>query len=236
MSPPAITATLTPEALILRLRSTEHDFVERKSRGDKGGWLQAAVAFANSAPIGWPAVLFVGVDDDGNPQQGAEKMEDLAKSISDTLDRAYPAIYRHVVPLHSENGACLAVIVPGSEARPHFAGKSYVRDGPQTIEASEEQFQVLIAQRLSKVRELLKWKGKEVTIEEVSSSSKHMTTASGRTEIITQSRSPHTFTLTDCNQFYVTVSRPNRTVSFTIAEIELSFDHPNNRLKLERRI
>jgi predicted HTH transcriptional regulator len=54
--------TLTDEALLLKLRNSEHDFVERKPRGQKGDWLQAAVAFANSAPIGWPAVLFVGVD------------------------------------------------------------------------------------------------------------------------------------------------------------------------------
>src|SRR5260370_19228688 len=50
--------SLTEESLILRLRSTEHDFVERKPRSAKGDWLQAAVAFANSAPIGWPAVVF----------------------------------------------------------------------------------------------------------------------------------------------------------------------------------
>jgi predicted HTH transcriptional regulator len=146
---------LPDEALILRLRSTEHDFVERKSKSDKGGWLQAVVAFANSTPIGWPAFLFVGVDNDGKPQQGPDKLEDLAKSVSDILEHAYPAMYRHIQPLHfPEGGACLAVIVPGSEARPHFAGKSYVRVGPQTKEASESQFDLLIAERQSKVRRL----------------------------------------------------------------------------------
>lgn len=107
-----VASGLTEEALILRLRSAEYDFVERKSRSDRGAWLQTAVAFANSAPIGWPAVLFVGVDDSGAPQQRPEKLEDLAKSVSDVLDQAYPAIYRHFVPLHFGNGGCLAVIVP----------------------------------------------------------------------------------------------------------------------------
>src|SRR5216683_2393750 len=63
-----LTESLTYDALVLRLKSQEHDFVERKPRNQKGDWLQAAVAFANSAPIGWPAVLFVGVDDAGTPQ------------------------------------------------------------------------------------------------------------------------------------------------------------------------
>jgi len=31
--------TLTDEALLLKLRGTEHDFVERKPRGQKGEWL-----------------------------------------------------------------------------------------------------------------------------------------------------------------------------------------------------
>jgi predicted HTH transcriptional regulator len=99
-----ITSGLTEEALILRLQSTEHDFVERKSRSDQGGWLQSAVAFANSTPVGWPAVLFVGVDDDGKPQLAPEKLEDLEKSVSDVLEQAYPAIYRHVIPLQWADG------------------------------------------------------------------------------------------------------------------------------------
>ena len=65
--------------------------------------VRKTVAFANSAPIGWPAILFVGVDDDGNPQQ-ADKLEDLMKSVSGILDQAYPAIFRHIIPLHLSDG------------------------------------------------------------------------------------------------------------------------------------
>jgi hypothetical protein len=54
MSDSTLAASLTEEALILRLPSSELDFVERKSRSDKGAWLQTAVAFANSVPIGCP--------------------------------------------------------------------------------------------------------------------------------------------------------------------------------------
>jgi hypothetical protein len=220
---PAIAATLTEEALILRLRSTEHDFVERKSQSDKGGWLQTAVAFANSTPIGWPAILFVGVDNEGNPQQGKERLEDLAKSVSGVLDQAYPAIYRHIVPLHLENGACLAVVIPGSEARPHFAGKSYVRDGPQTKEASESQFDRLIAERQSKVRELLRWKGKTITFETIRGRGSHM----GPT------RAYSCPTLAECDQFCVAIAGKDFRRSIPLGSVEISFDHERDQLKIE---
>jgi len=209
-----LTESLTEDALIVRLRSTEHDFVERKSRTDKSGWIQAAVAFANSAPIGWPAILFVGVDDDGKPQQSADKLEDLMKSVSDILDRAYPSIYRHVLPVHLADGACLAIVVPGSESRPHFAGRSYIRSGPQSKEASEGQLDELIAQRQSKVREILKWKGLAVWVDEP------QRLADGNF-----SPSLSGATLIDCNLFYVTVemdkpfqARPN---SFPLRRVDL---------------
>ena len=157
---------ITPETLELRLKGTEHDFVERKSRSDKSGWLQTAVAFANSAPVGWPAVLFVGVDDGGNPQLAETDLEGVIKSVSATLDRTFPAVYRHVLPLHlSSGGSCLAVIIPGSENRPHFAGQSYVRVGTETKAASESQFDTLIAQRDSKARKILEYAGKSVIVE-----------------------------------------------------------------------
>jgi Putative DNA-binding domain len=190
-----IAESLTEEGLILRLRSTEHDFVERKSRTDRGGWLRTAVAFANSAPIGWPAFLFVGVDDDGKPQQNADKLEDLAKSVSGMLDQAYPAIYRHIVPIHLADGACLAVVVPGSESRPHFAGKSYIRVGPETNPASEEQYDLLIAERQSKVREILKWKGRNVNQMLHSRHEGRTNTFGGLVKVV------------DCNQFFVTLEK-----------------------------
>lgn len=148
--------SLSEASLLERLRSTEHDFVERKPLRQHGEWLQVAVAFANSAPIGWPAVLFVGVDDAGMPQESQHKLGSLLKSISDTLDRAYPPIYRHVVPLVQDDRACVAVVIPGSAERPHFAGKAYVRKADMIQEASEGQFDALVADRLSAVREIRK--------------------------------------------------------------------------------
>ena len=79
-------------------------------------------------------------------------------------ERVFPRI-SYVPKIVSENGQqALAVIIPGSDLRPHFAGLSYVRRGSETLEASEEQFAKLLAQRQSKVRKLLEWESKEVTV------------------------------------------------------------------------
>ena len=216
--------SLTEEALLLRLRSTERDFVERKPRGAKGDWLQTAVAFANSVPIGWPAVLFVGVDDNGNPQQGPEKLEDLAKSVSDVLEQCYPPIYRHVVPLHLDTtGACLAVVIPGSQSRPHFAGKSYVRLGPQNTPASDEQFQKLIAERSSVTYEIRKHIGEKVTLV-VRDPREHVQTH-------------RSVELIECNLHWVILklAAPVIQVSYPTSRLELSWN-PGVGLQVEVRL
>jgi hypothetical protein len=86
------------------------------------------------------------------------------KTVTAELGRAYPPLYFLPKIIRDEQGReLLAVIVPGSPQRPHFAGKAYIRVGPETIEASDDQFENLIAQRSSKIYEILKWKGKTVT-------------------------------------------------------------------------
>src|SRR5262249_22526981 len=76
----------------------------------------------------------------------------------------YPSLYHCSRILSVEGKNVLAVIVPGSAARPHFAGQSYIRTGSKSVAASETQFNDLIAQRLSIPYEILKWKGKKVTL------------------------------------------------------------------------
>jgi len=213
--------SLTEEALKLRLQSDEHDFVERKSISDRKGWLETAVAFANSTPIGWPAVLFVGVDDKGLPNKST-RLDDVMKSVSSSLDRAYPAIYRYVVPLHLPAGDCLAVVIPGSEHRPHFAGLSYIRDGTQTKEASSTQFDRLIAYRNSKARKILEYRGAAVTIERI---------------MPTGRAAPFLLIVEDCNDHYATL-RPTQSYHlhryyFPLDQITISFDGDKQTLKLE---
>jgi predicted HTH transcriptional regulator len=219
----------------LKLRNTERDFVERKPRAPKGEWLRAAVAFANSAPMGWPAVLFVGVDDEGAPQQGPEKLEDLSKSAASTIEQAYPPIYFDIRPLHIGDLACLAVVIPGSENRPHFAGKSYVRAGPETREASEPEFAELIASRASKAREIQAWAGKQITYAQLN--------AVGR-EYVDFGQIKGPIRVIGCNAHYATFEElsnveglpPERMPSFSesLHSLELNFDQVRGRLMVSR--
>ncbi len=213
------------ETLLHLLRSTEHDFVERKPKKQNGDWLQTAVAFANSTPIGYPAVLFVGVDDKGVPQEREEKdgkslearLEILQQSITDTLNQAYPPFYKFFVPLTLDGGGCIAVVIPGSSSRPHFAGKAYVRHGSSTKESSEAQFDALIAERSSKVYELRKLIGKKALIEHFR---KNYTGSAGRGPI----------EVVDCNLHYLTYGygTPPKLISIPVERLALTFDHGQN--------
>jgi hypothetical protein len=49
----------------------------------------------------------------------------------------------------------------------HFSGPSYIRDDSQTKVASEKESEELMGKRQAKATEILKWKGKFVTPEEM---------------------------------------------------------------------
>lgn len=158
---------LGDEDLLRRLRDCEDNFVERKSATNKGDWLRTAVAFANSAPIGYPAVLFIGVRDDGTvAAKPGKNLEDLQKKVTGTIQAAYPPIFCLSRVLIDNDKPFLAIIIPGSPIGPHFAGSSYVRVGPETRQASEAEFESLIAKRQSKVYQISQWIGKTITVEQ----------------------------------------------------------------------
>src|SRR5713101_2674622 len=145
-----IVVELNESELLARLRNFEDHLVERKTIKDERDWKKTAVAFANSVPVGLPAVLFIGVRDNGEIETPQPNLDEIQKKFNARMQRVYPRI-AYVPKIISENGKqALAVIIPGSELRPHFAGLAYVRRGSESIEASEEQFAELIAQRDSK--------------------------------------------------------------------------------------
>jgi predicted HTH transcriptional regulator len=214
---------LSDTDLLLRLQNFEDNFVERKTISDYKDWLKTAVAFANSTPIGYPAVLFVGVRDDGTVQVGNNaNLEKLQRSVSEKINDAYPPIYHFHRVLQDENGnQFLAVIIPGSEQRPHFAGQAYVRVGSDSKAASEPQFQTLIAQRQSKAYEILKWKDRQITLQSHTDPTRlHL------------KFNPVYVILEDCNQFYLTYKLNQARRSLPIAYVEISFDDVQKCLKL----
>jgi predicted HTH transcriptional regulator len=209
---------LSDQDLLSRLKNFEDNFVERKRSSDKKEWLRTTVAFANSTPVGYPAVLFIGVKDDGTPEQKTVNLDSVQKTFSEVVSNAYPPIYYSTKILESHGKQFLAVIIPGSEERPHFGGHSFVRVGSQTRKASEKQFIELVTQRSSKAREILKWKDKRITVGFLGPGGE----TSRREGIVT-----------DCNQFYVTFDNRD---SVPLRRVEVSFDSRNNRLMLEIRL
>jgi hypothetical protein len=220
---------LSDQDILSRLQDLGDSFVERKTEGDSGDWLKTIVAFANSAPIGYPAFLFIGVKDDGK-LPGLNNPDSVQKSLSGKMTQCFPVPYFLSRLLQVEGKHVLAVIVPGSENRPHFAGPAFVRDGSKTVVASETQFGRLIAQRSSAAYELLKRLSKTVSIWHPSRNRQATTyhpstgyTAAG--------------TITDCNQFYVTIEGTpfGKAVSFGLDAFDIGFDHNNKRLELRFR-
>ena len=216
-----VTVDLSEADLLARMKNFEDHLVERKVVSDEKDWKKTAVAFANSAPVGVPAVLYIGVKDSGEIETPQKDLDEAQKRFNTRMQKVYPRI-PYVPKIISENGRqALAVIIPGSELRPHFAGLSYVRRGSQSDPASEEQFAELIARRNSKAALILAWKGKNVTV----------FIRSGDSEIPW----PNSTVLVDCNQFYLTLQKvlQEPPSSFPLSRVEISFDNLKGRLQLE---
>lgn len=75
---------LSEQDLLLRLSTFEDSFVERKTSSDKKDWLSTVVGFANSAPVGSPAVLFIGVRNDGTIE-GTINLDKLQQTLTELI-------------------------------------------------------------------------------------------------------------------------------------------------------
>jgi predicted HTH transcriptional regulator len=216
---------LTDEELALRIIATEDSYVERKTVGDNKRWIPALVAFANSAPVGFSCVLFIGARDDGTLEANVG-VESLQKSFSEKAAEVFPPIPYSSKVFRFEDRECLAVIIQGSPNRPHYAGLPYIRVGTESRKANEEQVGRLTTERDPKAYEILRWKGKIVTVDSL-----HVPEAAvrmGRVATTVLSK------IKDCNRFWVTFEAGHGEISSVpLRRIELSFDHVKSHLKLE---
>lgn len=198
---------LTDRNILARLTDTEDSTVERKTAADYRDCLKTAVGFCNSLAVGDPGIIYVGVGNDGTVQDRLN-LESLQKDVSKELSRIYPPIYTQMKVMRNTDGKeFLAVIVRGSENRPHFAGPSYIRDGTQTKEASEAQFSRLIAERNSKAREIYAMIGKYV-----------------EWQMFGGQRGGAGATVKECNQFFVTLDGGTYKRCFPLDWITISFE------------
>jgi hypothetical protein len=211
----SLNLSISDDDLLSKVRNWEDNFIERKRVTDTRGWLHTAVAFANSCPIGYPGVLFVGVKDDGTIQEheASFNFETLQMNVSARINEAWPPIYHFMKTLRLDGAEFLAVIVPGSSLRPHFSGAAFVRVGPQTKNASEDQYDALIAQRSSKIREFQKLIGKSI--------------------LCSYGSRQYGGTVVDCNQFFLTLSFDGPSMHcFPVDWVVISFDPNSDRYHL----
>lgn len=215
---------LNDEDIFLRLTNTEDSTVERKTAADYRDCRKTAVAFSNSLPVGDPGIIFVGVHDDGAPEE-KNNLDSLQRKVSEEINRIYPPIYVQMKVMSKNGAEFLAVVVRGSEGRPHFAGPAYVRDGTQSVNASQDQFSRLIAERNSAAYELLKWRGKEISVWQPGAAGAPYNPSIG---------SSFSATVLDCNPFFVTLQTEphNLPFSHTLGSLVLGFNHLRSCLEI----
>ena len=200
--------------LLRLLHSTEHSFVERKRVSDVKDVIKTVVAFANTLAPNQNGILFVGATDDGEIEVHSSSLDKLQMTLADKLQSIYPAVYYTTKTVTEDGRECLAVVVPGSVVRPHFAGPPYVRDGSRTVVATSQKYDALLSARTGKAFELQQWEGKAVSI-------RTFRRQAGIAYVVTENL--QIATVLSANRFYVTVSFGNRNESYPLGRVEISY-------------
>jgi len=73
--------------LLARMRNYEDHLVERKTSNDLKDVLKTIVAFANSAPVGYPAILYLGVRDSGEIETPQTNLDNGQKAVNKELQK-----------------------------------------------------------------------------------------------------------------------------------------------------
>src|SRR5271170_4263010 len=160
----------TEQRLTTRLakRPSEDNFVERKPQSVKGHELrQTLVAFSNSLSEPETAVLFIGVDDKTGAVLGVDDPEKVQRRVGEAGEECYPAIRPAMSVLDLDGKRVVAVEIAHSKDKPHFAGPAYIRSGSRSVKASDSLYRDLLTSHCTPAGELLKCKGKYVTVRTV---------------------------------------------------------------------
>jgi predicted HTH transcriptional regulator len=216
--------TLTDADILSRLTNIEDATVERKTLSDLRDAARAAVAFSNSLPVGDPGIIFIGVYNDGQIENKGISDSTLNK-VSGELSNIYPSITPQILVRQKDGKDFIVLIVRGSPEKPHFPGRAYIRDGTRSVDASQSQFDELIATRTSKASRILEWKNKLIILDRLSARVSLPRVGSSERKRVHE-----------CNQFYVTLDSadaPDNLESITLRRIQINWDHPQKCLKLE---
>ena len=224
---------MTEAQLIEMLRTGqthESSAIERKPDGFKDREARKViVAFANSTPEGQAAVLFIGLDDKTGQVLGVANADALQSRYSKVLEECYPSITVHMHALAFEGKIVVAIVVPASSRKPHFAGGAYIREGSRSVLASDKLYDELILSRHDVVRELLKYKRAHTFLSvrgiNYKLGSQKPFQGGAYVEEIPDTK------VEDCNGFSVTLYRLDSQVSFSenLKRVSISFDNKKNR-------
>jgi predicted HTH transcriptional regulator len=213
----------------------EDHLIERKTESDLKDLLKTMVAFANSVAPGHTAEILIGEKDDGTIQ-GVTNPDTIQKKVRETAEKIYPPIIFRTRGYDISGKTCVRVEIDYDGQTPHFGGPAWVRRGSSTDSASDEIFQRLIELRLSKVRELSKWVGKDVTVDfDFASIGQRYAdwSSSPRVHGVRWNRDEKA-ELQAVNSFWVELFRDSDGTlrSEPLDKILLAFDHENDRLQI----
>jgi hypothetical protein len=142
----------------------------------------------------------------------------------------YPPIECFTELLVVDDRQIVAVVVPPSANRPHFAGPAYVRKGSTTVSASADAFADLITARTSKAAELLRCRGQPVTVDSIKNrlgQPEHTETRAGTT--LHGQMKQYDATILDVNSFFVRFEIRHGRYSEPLDNITISYDEEQHR-------
>ena len=159
---------MTLQALLERLNNSEDGFTERKTEAAKASeFRQTLVAFANPVPEGRTAVLFIGVANDGKVI-GVTNSDSLQRKLREIAEKdCYPPVKCQSQVLAVDGKSVVAMLVEASLERPHFAGPAFVRRGSESVAASKDVYEELIASRNAKAGKILRNKDHLITFRQI---------------------------------------------------------------------
>jgi hypothetical protein len=214
----------------------EDSLREKKVESDLKDLLKTMVAFANSVAPGDTAQIFIGEKDDGTVQ-GVTNAENIQSRVVKEAAKIYPEIYYRTEVYEREEKQCVRVDIKRNGLAPHFGGLAWVRKSSKTVEATDDLYQQMIDQRRSKIKVLLQWLNKEVTVE---GTQQPLSPSEPLSRAVEQEWSvgTHQAILKLVNAHWVTFGvqsnqRSSRTDrSEPIEKLMLSYDDDNERLKV----
>lgn len=209
----------------------EDGLLERKVESDLKDLLKTIVAFTNSVRPGHTAIILIGEKDDGSAQ-GVKSPDNIQKTVREHCTKVYPPILWRTAVYEKAGKHCVRVEIEYDGDTPHFGDAAWVRRGSSTEKASDEVFQKLIDLRLSKVKELAQWLGKEISIQGDTGALLDKRLGTHYEVHPRLAMEPKTGVLKSVNKFWASFDIDVAQISEPLEKLILTWDDAKSRLKI----